>query len=257
MTAQGESTSPLAPHAARHAAAQQTAAWPAQRVGAAAGIVFVATQLALVAAITDAPALDAPTNEIRSYLVHDGGSVLVATTIGAVSVCFFLWFLGTLQTFLRAAEGGSGRVSRIAFGAGLVTITLAMAASLPTVALAWDETAARAEPGLLHAIWNLNTLAFVPIGGSAGVFCLATALVILRTRVLSVWVGWIGILAAVMGVIAIFFLVADDPHSPLGTPANAGGFLLSNLFFLLVSVAMLFRSEPESQRSSARTVSQS
>ena len=74
-----------------------------------------------------------------------------------------------------------------------------------------------------------------------GVFCLAAALVILRTRVLPVWIGWIGIVAAVMGVIAVFFLVADDPGSPLGTPANAGGFLLSNLFFLLVSAAMLFR----------------
>ena len=214
-------------------------------------------QLALVAAIAGAPALDAPTNELRSYLVHDAGSVLVATTIGAVSVCFFLWFLGTLQTFLRAAEGGSGQLSRIAFGAGLVTITLAMAASLPTVALAWGETAANAEPGLVRAIWNLNTLAFVPIGSSAGVFCLAAALVILRTRVLPAWIGWIGILAAVMGVIAVFFLLADDPDSPLGTPANAGGFLLSNLFFLLVSVAMLFRSQPGSQRLPAGTDSRS
>jgi hypothetical protein len=244
MTVQEESTTALVPHGARHASARRTAVRPARRVGAASGIVFVAMQLALVAALAGAPALDAPTNEIRSYLVHDGGTVLAATTIGAVSVCFFLWFLGTLQTFLRAAEGGSGQLSRIAFGAGLVTITLAIGASLPTVALAWDDTAARAEPGLLHAIWNLNTLAFVPIGSSAGVFCLAAALVILRTRVLPVWGGWIGILAAVMSVIAVFFLLVDDPDSPLGTPANVGGFLLSNLFILLISVGMLFRSEP-------------
>jgi hypothetical protein len=229
----------------------------AQRIGAAAGIVFVALQLALVATTVGAPALDAPLSEIRSYLVDDGGSILAATTIGAVSVCFFLWFVGTLQTVLRAAEGGAGQLSRIAFGAALVTIALAVAASLPAVALAWGDTAAGAEAGLLQAVWNLNTLAFVPIGSSAAVFCLAVALVILRTRVLPVWIGWVGILAAVMGVIAVFFLVADDPGSPLGTPANAGGFLLSNLFFLLVSGAMLFRSEPEPQQLPAGSVPRS
>src|SRR5215213_10311130 len=153
MTAHETSATALPPRAAQQAAARETDARRAERVGAAAGIVFVAMQLALVAAIAGAPALDAPTSEIRSYLVHDGGSVLVATAIGALSMCFFLWFLGTLQTFLRAAEGGPGQLSRIAFGAGLVTITLAMAASLPAVALAWGDTAANAEPGLVRAIW--------------------------------------------------------------------------------------------------------
>lgn len=244
MTAQEAGTTALAPHTGPHAAAtRESDTRSAQRIGAAAGIVFVAMQLALVTALAGAPALDAPTNEIRRYLVDDGGRVLAATTVGAVSVCFFLWFLGMLQTFLRAAEGRSGHLSRIAFGAGLVTITSAVAAGLPAVALAWNKTAAGAEPGLLRAIWNLNTLAFVPIGSSAGVFCLAAALVILRTRVLPVWVGWIGILAAVVGVIAVFFLLADDPESPLGTPANAGGFLLSNLFILLISVGMLVRPQ--------------
>lgn len=164
----------------------------------------------------------------------------------AASAPFFgLWFLGSLRTFLETAEGDPGFLSRIAFGAGLVTITLATTAGLPTVALAWGDTAARAEPGLLQAVWNLNTLALVPIGSSAGAFCLAIALIILRTRVLPAWLGWTGVLAA--AVLAVFYLIADDPDSPLGTPANLGGFLLSMLFILLLSIFMvtrLGRTEP-------------
>jgi hypothetical protein len=160
------------------------------RLAAGLGIVFVALQLGLGAVLAGAPALDAPAAEIQSYLVDDGVNVLLAATLGTLSAFFFLWFLGNVRTFLRTAEGGPGSLSAVAFGAGLVTITLATTASLPTVALAWDDTAALAEPGLVQAAWNLNTLALVPIGSSAGAFCLAAAVVILRTRVMPP--GWGG-----------------------------------------------------------------
>jgi hypothetical protein len=212
-----------------------------ERIAAGLGIIFVVLQVAAGAMLGGAPALDAPSPEIQRYLVDDGGNVLVAATMAALAAFFGLWFLGSLRTFLERAEGAPGHLSKVAFGAGLVTITMATTASLPTVALAWDDTAARAEPGLLQAVWNLNTLALVPIGSSAGVFCLAIALIILRTRVLPAWLGWIGVLAAVAGVLAVFYLVADDPDSPLGTPANVGGFLLSMLFILLLSIFMVIR----------------
>jgi hypothetical protein len=212
-----------------------------ERIAASLGIIFVLLQIAAGSMLGGAPALDAPSAEIQSYLVDDGVNVLAAATMVALAAFFGLWFLGSLRTFLERAEGAPGRLSKVAFGAGLVTITMATTASLPTVALAWNDTAALAEPGLLQAVWNLNTLALVPIGSSAGVFCLAIALVILRTRVLPAWLGWIGVLAAVAGVIATFYLLADDPDSPLGTSANLGGFLLSMLFILLLSVFMVVR----------------
>ena len=211
------------------------------RLGASLGIVFVALQLGLGAALGGAPALDAPAPEIQSYLVDDGTVVLGAATMGTLSAFFFIWFLGAVRTFLRTAEGPPGSLSTVAFGAGLVTITLATTAALPTVALAWDDTAAFAHPGLVQAAWNLNTLALVPIGSSAGAFCLAAAVIILRTRVTPAWVGWIGVLAGVVSVIATFFLVTDDPDSPFGTPANLGGFLLAMLFILLLSIFMTLR----------------
>ncbi len=212
-----------------------------ERLAAGLGVVFVVLQVGAGAMLAGAPALDAPSPEIQSYLVDDGVNVLATATMAALAAFFGLWFLGSLRTFLERAEGAPGRLSKVVFGAGLVTIGMATTASLPTAALAWGDTAELAEPGLVRAVWNLNTLALVPIGGSAGAFCLAAALVILRTRVLPVWIGWIGVLAAVVGVLATFYLVADDPDSPLGTPANLGGFLLSMLFILLLSIFMVTR----------------
>jgi hypothetical protein len=211
------------------------------RLGACLGIVFVALQLGLGAVLGGAPALDAPPAEIQTYLVDDGANVLLAATMGTLSAFFFILFLGTVRTFLGTAEGPPGSLSTVVFGAGLVTIALATTAGLPTVALAWDDTAALADPGLVQAAWNLNTLALVPIGSSAGAFCLAAAIVILRTRVTPAWVGWIGTLAGIVSVIATLFILADDPDSPLGTPANLGGFLLAMLFILLLSIFMTIR----------------
>lgn len=241
MPSQDAVANPLPPQVRGEAVRPTTNTRRWERVAAGLGIIFVVLQLAAGAMLGGAPALDAPPPEIQSYLVGDGVNVLLAATMAALAAFFGLWFLGSLRTFLERAEGAQGRLSTVAFGAGLVTITMATTASLPTVALAWGDTAARAEPGLLQAVWNLNTLALVPVGSSAGAFCLAAALVILRTRILPAWLGWIGVLAAAAGVIATFYLVADDPDSPLGTPANLGGFLLSMLFILLLSIFMVIR----------------
>jgi hypothetical protein len=228
-------------HASGEAMGSTTRARQWDRLGAGLGIVFVALQLVLGAVLGGAPALDASRAEIQRYLVDDGANILLAATLGTLSAFFFILFLGTVRTFLRTAEGPPGSLSTVVFGAGIVTIALATTAGLPTVALAWDDTAALADPGLVQAAWNLNTLALVPIGSSAGAFCLAAALIILRTRVTPAWVGWIGVLAGVVGVIATFFLLADDPGSPLGTPANLGGYLLAMLFILLLSIFMTIR----------------
>jgi hypothetical protein len=212
------------------------------RVAASFGIVFVVLQLVLGAMLDGVPVLDAPAAEIRTYLVDDGANVLLPATLGTLSAFFFIVFLGAVRTFLGNAEGAPRTLATVAFGAGLVTITLATTASMPTIALAWGDTAALADPGLIKAAWNLNTLALVPIGSSAGAFCLAAAVIVLRTRIAPTWVGSIGLLAGVVSLIATLFLVTDDPSSPLGTPANLGGFLLSLLFILLLSIFMTTRA---------------
>lgn len=85
---------------------------------------------------------------------------------------------------MRSAEGTPGSLSAVAFGAGLVTIALATTASLPAVALAWNDAAALADRGLMRAVWNLNTLALVPNWRQRSRVSLAAAVVILQTRVM-------------------------------------------------------------------------
>jgi hypothetical protein len=67
------------------------------RLAAGLGIVFVALQLGLGAVLGGAPALDAPTAEIQSYLVDEGGNVRLAATMGTLSAFFFICFSGPCE----------------------------------------------------------------------------------------------------------------------------------------------------------------
>jgi hypothetical protein len=210
------------------------------RLAAATGIVFVALQLATIPLMGDTPDFDAKIGTIRDYLVDDSGGLLWATTLNALSAFFFIWFLGILRSVLRVAEGGQGRLSAVAFGGGLVTIALAVAGSVPITALAWEDTAKVADDGLLRVAWNLNTLAFVPLGAIATVFVLAVTAVIFRTRLFPMWVGVVGLVTAAVGLIGLFALAADDYDTPLAFFGFLG-YVLTMLFVLVLSVYMVIR----------------
>ena len=162
-----------------------------------------------------------PAAEIQSYLVDDGTDVLVAATMGTLSAFFFILFLGAVRTFCGPAEGAPGSLSTVAFGAGLVTITLATTAALPTVALAWDDTAALADPGLCRRHGTSARSPSYHRRQRGGVLPLRSA-----HHPADPGHARMGrmdrVLAGVLSVIATFFLVADDPDSVLGTlPTSA------------------------------------
>jgi len=211
-----------------------------ERLAAATGIVFVIMQVATGFAMGDTPDFDAGPGEIRDYFVDDGGGILLVTMLNALSAFFFIWFLGSLRAVLRVAEGGQGRLSAVAFAGGLATITIAIVASLPGAALAWENTAAAVEDGTLLLTWNLNGLGFVGLCGTGIAFVLAVTVLIFRSRLFPTWVGIVGILAAIAQAINAFTFVADDYESPL-IFFGFLGFLLTMLFILILSISMVIR----------------
>jgi hypothetical protein len=49
------------------------------------------------------------------------GEIQTGTTITAIGLFFYIWFLGSLRTALSRAEGGEGRLASVAYGGGLVS----------------------------------------------------------------------------------------------------------------------------------------
>jgi hypothetical protein len=203
-------------------------------------MVFVALQVPLPFLVGDAPSTDDPAAKVRDYLVNDGNRILLGVTLVAFAAFFFLWFLGGLRPYLQRAERDGGRLSMLAFGAGIVTIALNVTASMPTAALAWNDTAASADPGLLRTVWNLNTLALVPNGSTAAMFTLAIALIVLRSRVLPAWLGWLGLITSALSLASVFYLLANGSNAVLEL-LNIAGFLSAMIFVLILCVQMVRR----------------
>ena len=219
-------------------AVSATTRW--EQVGAAAGLVFVATQLAVGGMLGEMPGVNARPSVIRDYLSAHDGKVLAAAALSAGSAFLFIWFLGSLRGVLHSAEGERSSLSLVTFGAGIATIVLATIMFLPSAALSWNHTAALADDGLVRVSWNLQWLTQTAIGGTSAIFTLAAAIVILRTRVLPAVVAFVGLASSALGIISIFGIASNDPDVP---PAflGFGSFLLAMLFIALAAGCMIAR----------------
>lgn len=114
----------------------------------------------------------------------------------------FLWFLTRLRTVLRRAEGGTGTVSSLAFGAGVVFAALWIASSAAFAAVAYAvelRDAPVSDPDLMRVLPQMAWLLLLLGGGFGSLLLLvATSIVILSTGVLPRWLAWLGIVVAIV-----------------------------------------------------------
>jgi hypothetical protein len=137
--------------------------------------------------------------------------MIVSAYILIAAGLLFLWFLSSLRSRLRAAEGGEGTLSTLVFGAGVVFVGML---SVGAVALA-------AVPGAISfgengdifgadAVQTAQSLGWgaILIGGmlSAAVMIFAASILTLRTGALPKWSAWVGILAAIALLFALVWI---------------------------------------------------
>jgi hypothetical protein len=146
------------------------------------------------------------------WVQQNDTSILAGAIVFGFGVLFFLWLLGSLRAALVAAEGGTGRLASIAFGAGVAVCVSLMFAYLPHGQAAFDhentsDTAIESLVRVGDAFFGGAVLFSIPL-------LVATGLAILRLGALSRWLGWASLaLAAVMAVppLGFFGLVLGLP----------------------------------------------
>jgi hypothetical protein len=124
----------------------------------------------------------------------------------------YLWYLGSLRSFLTRAEGGTGRLSMVAFGAGTVWVGINMVAQSFQIGLAANPRAGvpAALIGTMNAVF---TIAALPLA----VIMAAVAVVSLRYRAFPARLGWLA--AATAGSQVLLWLgtvVSTGPLAPNG-----------------------------------------
>jgi hypothetical protein len=178
------------------------------QMGAATGIIWVL--LVALGALVVVPAppevKDAP--EVwAQYFVEHRGAIQFGNALIAVGVFFYVWFLGSLRSYLRSAEGGAGRLSNIAFGAGIAStgfVFIALTAAF-TAALRPDEI----SPELVRTLNDVGVVAGAATAGAYAALLVATGLVAHRFGALSPRIAWVCGICGLLQFVALG-LAADD-----------------------------------------------
>jgi hypothetical protein len=131
-----------------------------------------------------------------AWVEQNDTAILAGGIIFGFGVLFFLWLLGSLRSTLVGAEGGTGRLSAVAFGSGIAVSVCLMLIYLPQVQAAFDHDNISATS--VDALIHLGDAFFGPAELFAVPLVLATALVTLRRGALPRWFGWFGVVLAVV-----------------------------------------------------------
>jgi hypothetical protein len=167
------------------------------------GIVFVVLMVVGSFLVGDVPGADAPEQEIADYLADSDNHTrnIIGAYLWVAGALVFLWFLTRLRSDLRRAEGGTGALSNMAFGAGVAftAVWMVSAAALASVAYAIAlRDAPVSDPDLVRVLPPMGGLLLLLGGGFAGLLLLlAASVVIFRTGVFPRWLAWLGIVAAI------------------------------------------------------------
>jgi hypothetical protein len=119
-----------------------------------------------------------------------------------------LVFLGSLRERLLAAEGQPGRLSALAFGAGIASLPLWGVSMLLANAAGFasnQSSSFRLDPNTFRLLADTAYYAWVAAVIVSAVVVWATSAVALRTAVLPRWYGRVGILVGVVQLLGFFF----------------------------------------------------
>ena len=177
---------------------------------AASGYVVILLGIAGAAFERGAPAATAPPQAIGVFFSVYRTELLLQSLMFVFSAGAYLWFFGSLRSFLLRTRKESEALATIAFGAGMVFACLQMLLqSLQAgVAFAWggqlDAVLAKLLSGVM---WAVSVIAYVPLAvalASVAASCLARG-----AGTFPAWLGWLSLAGALAHLVMAFGLVVD------------------------------------------------
>jgi hypothetical protein len=186
----------------------------------------------LFAAWAPDPATDTSPEGLREYLEASGGALQVYSLLLAVAATAVVLFSAHLRDLLRRATEAAGYAADFVFGGGVLCAVWLLIAGGFTGTLAFSDVASL-DDALLVSYWGLGAVGDM-VGTAAfiakGAVMVTASLVILRTRALAAWVGWLGLAFGILTWAAL----------AVGPLFYAGIFAFA-LWPLAVSIAVLTR----------------
>jgi hypothetical protein len=177
-----------------------------ERWSPVAGLLYVAL---FVIAIVTTPDTGETNREILEHYADEGNrrNDMILTFLLAPAALAFVWFVSHLRSLLAAAAPSSA-LPTLALGAGVASagLLLVAAATFGSISFTYEEGDFVLDPNTARLVGSVGYGVFVGSMWMAGLVVLATSLVALRTRLLPVWLAWLGLVVTLALVFAFAFV---------------------------------------------------
>jgi hypothetical protein len=213
--------------------------------GPAAGIVFVVLLGVGTALAQGAPTPDKSAGTTLTWYASHRGTVLAFGLLSGLAAMVFLWFLAHVRHTVSGHPAG-GRVADTLAISGTAMATTAMVSTLSPVALAIlaNRPGVTPDPRLVRMLADLNSLFFGTIGLFFVVFVLAFALTFFAGALGPRWVGWIALVAGILGLVSSSAARFPDTNGkPSGLTFLGFIALIGLLLSILIASITMLRTE--------------
>jgi hypothetical protein len=220
-----------------------------ERFAPAAGIGFaIVVAGALFGVFAAGAEPNDPFHSVVATLTSERTGLLVRYNFQLAASGMFMIYLSNLCSTLRRAEGGEGMLSYLAFGAGLIGIAFVTFNNALNAALV-ASIVQSAGDGAVWAVFQVGQAVFTFAALFLGLFLLAASLVIVRTKALPRWTGWMGLVGGAAYVVGSFSVA--DQRGPIALPAVVG-FMIFLVWTIVTSAVLLLRTAREGGSVAAR-----
>ncbi len=174
------------------------------------GVISVVCSLVGVMFVLNQPQTKDSNAKITAYFADHSHRVqgAVGFFVSLAGILFLLAFLGTLRERLLEAEGQPGRLTAVAFGAGVASLPLWAISMLLANAVsltASESSSFTLDPSTFRLLSVASYATWVAALFVSSVLVWATSAVALRTSVLPRWYALAGIFVGAVQLFGLFF----------------------------------------------------
>ncbi|HEY3005101.1 MAG TPA: hypothetical protein VGJ44_22330 [Kribbellaceae bacterium] len=197
------------------------------RWGGLAGLGFVILAMLGEFLPTMPPGVDSSANEIMSYVSGHRSTILLAALMWSAAGGLVIWFAAAFAEAIREREERSDVHLALLAGSVLVGGAIFIDAAA-MAATAWGVDGR--DAGLTMQMFIGTTVLGTMIGFAAALPLAAAGIGVLRTRLMPNWLGYLGLLAALVSFVGAFGVFASSGAF------RPGGWLMSTIPLLLSAV---------------------
>lgn len=187
---------------------------------------------------TKPPGPDDPVSKIAGYLADHRSAILTGDFLIALGAAFFIWFQGSLRSYLRAGEGGEGRLSAAAFlGGGVAAALILMGAAMQAGLVL--HIGDLGNGGLVRVGFDTQNAIFTIGGAALAVAIAAASCSAARSGALPPSAYWAGSVAAGLQIVSLAALFAKTGFFAAAGAMTLIAFVAAGAWYIAVALLIV------------------